>query len=77
MIRVLSVDDHPVVREGIAALKELLETIRAVNAGQKCLSSETATEIAEQVAMSGIPNRALLPVTQSRFQCGPKRERAL
>jgi DNA-binding NarL/FixJ family response regulator len=39
--------------------KELLETIRAVHAGQKRLSSEVAAEIAEHVTDSGLTPREI------------------
>ena len=39
--------------------KELLETIRAVHAGQKRLSSEAAAEIAEHVTDSGLTPREI------------------
>ena len=43
-IRILTVDDHPVVRQGIAVL---VDTIRAIHAGKKSLSPEASYAIAE------------------------------
>jgi DNA-binding NarL/FixJ family response regulator len=61
-IRVLVVDDHPVLREGIAVLKgnvrkDLADTIRAVHGGDTRIEPAIATQLDESQKESNLTTR--------------------
>src|SRR5262249_34942097 len=71
-VRVLSVDDHPLLREGIAAIIEAQpelvlvaqaatggEAVRQVHAGKKRVPAEVAAQLAEHMGFESLTAREI------------------